>query len=378
MTNLKVYDIIIKKYWQVKYLVGEKISVIIPSYNPNENLINTVRALKNCGFNDIIIVNDGSDEQHLRFFPDKYESCCTVINLKVNHGKGAALKTAFRFFLSHREDRLGVVTVDGDGQHSTDDVVLCCKALLTLNQPCIILGKRNFKQPNIKATSRIANKIINVIFRSVTKQKITDTQTSLRVIPTEYLRDCSRIAGQHNEYEFNVLLNMKEYNMNFKEVRINSVYIRHRQLTHFHPFRDILRICMTILKFMASSLVCTAVDLVSFFLLSKYLGAFLGYASITLCTFIARAISSFLNYNINNNTVFAKEQKPKHSLLRFYTVAIPQAVLSALLVQLLSSLFSAKYAIIKTLLKMLVDTSLFFVSFNFQRKWVFKSKDTQK
>lgn len=362
----------------MKCLVGEKISVIIPSYNPNEKLITTVRDLILHGFNDIIIVNGGSDEEHMRFFPDKYEPCCTVINLETNRGKGYALKTAFRFFLSHREERAGVVTVDGDGQHKVEDIVACCEAFLKLEEPRLLLGVRNFKQPNIRLFSKVANKLINMVFRSATKQNISDTGTSLRVIPTEYLRDCSRIQGSFSEYEFNVLLNLAEYNMKFSELPVSSNYVRHKHLSNFHPLRDSWRLGVTMFKFMGSSLFCTAVDLVSFFLLSKYLGLFLGFATITLCTFLARAISSFLNFRINFNTVFADAEKPKYPLLRFYAVAIPQAIASALLLQLFSSLFSADFAIMRTLLKMVVDTSLFFVSFNFQRKWVFKNKKKEK
>ena len=39
-----------------------KVSVIIPSLNPDNKLVAVVDALLEEGFKDIIIVNDGSDE----------------------------------------------------------------------------------------------------------------------------------------------------------------------------------------------------------------------------------------------------------------------------------------------------------------------------
>ena len=356
--------------------VGEQISVIIPSYNPNEKLIETVRALRSIGFCDIIIVNDGSDEAHLRHFPDKYEPCCTVINMELNRGKGAALKTAFRYFLSNRGDKAGVVTVDGDGTHNASDVLKCAEAMLSEDEHKMILGARDFK--NARLISRISSRIYAAVFRSASRRYFADPQTSLRVIPTEYLRDCSRIDGLRYEYETNVLLSMPEYNMEYREVAVENSYNKNSRPEHYHPVRDSLMIGMIILKFMASSLFCTLVDLVCFFLFSKYLGIFLGFASITLCTLLARAISSFLNFNINSRTIYKGKKPPKNAILKFYTIAIPQAFLSAFLLQTLSSLFSAHFAAMRTVLKMVVDTTLFFVSYNFQRKWVFKQKSNNK
>ena len=40
--------------------VRVKTSVILPSYNPSERLISTVKGLIAAGFDDIILVDDGS------------------------------------------------------------------------------------------------------------------------------------------------------------------------------------------------------------------------------------------------------------------------------------------------------------------------------
>ena len=45
-----------------------KVSVIIPSLNPDEKLICVVDSLIEAGFDDIILVNDGSDENHMEPF----------------------------------------------------------------------------------------------------------------------------------------------------------------------------------------------------------------------------------------------------------------------------------------------------------------------
>lgn len=78
--------------------MANNIYVIIPSLNPDEKLKNTVRGMLDAGFERIIIVNDGSDNEHLENFPHSDENI-TVIHRRQNHGKGAALKVAFRHIL---------------------------------------------------------------------------------------------------------------------------------------------------------------------------------------------------------------------------------------------------------------------------------------
>ena len=41
---------------------AKRVSVIVPSYNPDEKLATVVKGLEDAGFDDIIVVNDGSRE----------------------------------------------------------------------------------------------------------------------------------------------------------------------------------------------------------------------------------------------------------------------------------------------------------------------------
>ena len=111
-----------------KRSITENITVIIPSLNPDEKLRGVVSSLLELGFCDIVIVNDGSDEEHTKNFPTENDSpCLTILRHSVNRGKGAALKTAFKYVIENRPETKTVVTVDGDGQHRAQDVLACCE-----------------------------------------------------------------------------------------------------------------------------------------------------------------------------------------------------------------------------------------------------------
>ena len=81
----------------------KRVSVIVPSYNPDEKLETVISGLEDAGFDDIIVVNDGSREDCLKFFPDpSLHPSMTLLTHEVNRGKGAALKTAFSWFIENR------------------------------------------------------------------------------------------------------------------------------------------------------------------------------------------------------------------------------------------------------------------------------------
>ncbi len=143
--------------------MSNNIYVIIPSLNPDEKLKRTVSGMLNAGFEKIIIVNDGSDKEHLDNFPHSDENI-TVIHRRQNHGKGAALKVAFRHILRNCPDAVGVVTVDGDGQHSPVDAAACAAALDGIGKGAV-LGCRDFSGEDVPKRSRMGNHMTSWVFK---------------------------------------------------------------------------------------------------------------------------------------------------------------------------------------------------------------------
>lgn len=73
-----------------------QISVILPSLNPDEKLMLVVNGLVKEGFDDIIIVNDGSDDAHLEPFKEAEAlPQVTVLRHDVNRGQGSCPEDGF-------------------------------------------------------------------------------------------------------------------------------------------------------------------------------------------------------------------------------------------------------------------------------------------
>lgn len=351
------------------------LTIILPSLNPDEKLVKTVESLLEKGFHDIIVVNDGSDAAHLSPFETiSVHTACTLLVHDKNYGKGHALKTAMRYFLEQRPNSPGVVTIDGDGQHHVDDILACAQAMLDRTNE-VILGVRDFSEPEVPFKSRFGNNLTKTVFRFFCGIRISDTQTGLRAIPAQYIQQMTEFAGERFEYETNVLLEMKANNIPFSEVKIRTIYLDENASTHFHPIRDSLKIYAIILKFGVSSFLSSIIELIVF-ALSVMLLDFIGWDlkvefSILIATFIGRAISALCNYKMNRALVFNSGNNS--SLLRYAMLCVVQLLVSATLVSILTNLFTAE-TFGQTLLKAIVDTVLFFISFRIQKEWVFKKK----
>lgn len=350
----------------------KKITVIVPSYKPDHKLIDTLRGLIDEGFSDIIVVDDGggSDFAHIfnevRNIPE-----CTTLTHDINHGKGAALKTAFRYYMEYRQGSAGVVTVDADGQHLPGDVASCCEAMIETGS--VVLGSRDFSLDEVPPKSKTGNVITSIALKLFFGIKLTDTQTGLRAIPREYVEAVESASGERYEYETNMLFLMKRRNIPFCERRIETVYIEENKSSHFRPVVDSLRIYSIIIKYLLSSAASAITDHVLFFVLVMLLGGTFGGIAPLIAYVPSRAASSALNYMINKKTVFSGEDV-KGTLIRYYILAIPVMIISAGAVYAFETLLSVGAPILLTLIKIAVDTILFFACFRIQHQWVFNSK----
>ena len=355
-----------------------KISVVLPSLDPDEKLIRVVDGLLEYGFTDIILVNDGSKQENLHYFTDLAAQHPEIhlLHHEVNKGKGAALKNAFRYFLANRPEGLGVVTVDGDDQHHPEDTRRCCQQMMKSGN--IVLGCRDFTLDHVPARSRFGNHTTSLIFKLFVGMTISDTQTGLRAIPRAQLEKLSVIAGERFEYETNMLLAMKDLALAFDEVKIRTVYIEENKSSHFRVIHDSWRIYKLILKhffrYTLSSILSAVVDTGAYALLTKLLSGIVQAFALTAVAGVgARVISSLLNFFLNKKLVFQTNVSTGKAMLRYYTLALPQMAAQVLLTQGVYSLLNISDSAtgLRTLIYALVMTALYFLSYVIQQRWVF-------
>ncbi len=117
-------------------LIRDRLLVLIPAYNEELNVGNTVSdVLKNCAFVDVLVIDDGSGDRTVEAARD---AGAHVLSLPVNLGIGGAVQTGFLFAL--RQGYTYVVRMDADGQHQAKDVKAVFDGLL--KDADIVVGSR--------------------------------------------------------------------------------------------------------------------------------------------------------------------------------------------------------------------------------------------
>lgn len=357
----------------------ERITVLIPAYKPDEKMLVTLDELIKAGFSDILVVNDGSGEAFESIFEAvKKRPQCTVLVHPENKGKGAALKTAFRYFLDNREDKSCIVSADADGQHLTKDII--ATAMTAVEQEKVVLGVRDFTDPNVPKRSKMGNQITCGVFRLFFGMKIQDTQTGLRAFPRKYLEEILKAQGDRYEYETNMLFIINRKKIPLHEVKIETVYIEENKSSHFRVVRDSIRIYALILKYLLSAVGSAVLDELAFFIFKNmvFLVSIIPIPLTFTAAILARVVSSLFNFFVNAKVVFGEKAGAK-SFVKYYILAAVQISISAAVVFLMERVLHIESPALSTLIKAVVDTVLFFFSFRIQHKWVFnegKRKDT--
>ena len=353
-----------------------KIVIMIPAYNPDEKLLCFLADLVLYGYKKIIVVNDGSCEECKWVFDTTKEKYgCTVINHSINLGQGRAYKTGLNYYLleskdgGHYQNTIGVIQCDCDGQHHIEDINNCAEMLLN-NPNRFILGVRDFSDKSIPFRSRFGNNLTSFIFRIFCGMDLKDTQTGLKGIPKALIPALMETPGERFEYASSVLLETKKRGVNIIQFPIRTIYINGNETSHFNPLLDSLRIYSMILRYLLSSLSGFVLDILFYAVLIRLLVSVFPKYYIVISTYLSRAILSIYVYFVNKKVVFHNDDKVLPTAIKFFTLCMAQATVSGFSVSFLVGIFGGG----KIALKLIVDTLLFFVSFQIQDRWVFSNE----
>lgn len=307
--------------------------VVIPAYQPDEKLLGVLKDFTEQTSYTIVVVNDGSSEDCRPVF-DAVRAYDHVVLLEheVNRGKGAAMKTAFRYIGEHYGPEESVMTVDADGQHLVSDAMRVADRLKE-HPDALVLGSRKFTG-NVPFKSRAGNAITRAVFRFCTGVRVYDTQTGLRAFSASRIPEMCELKGDRYEYEINQLIHCTKNKIDIVEEWIDTVYIEENKSSHFHAVKDSFRIYKVLLlgtsflRFVASSFVSFLIDYAVYALLLWITSKFIPLDEMQslLSVVGARIVSCTANYLFNRYLVFhAKDTRMssvKYALLSLIILGI--------------------------------------------------------
>ena len=158
-----------------------KTLIIIPAYNEELNIKNTVDRIKKIAYKsinriDYVVINDGSLDKTLEVCK---ENGFNVISLVKNLGIGGAVQTGYKYALQNDYDI--AIQFDGDGQHDENYIEKLIYEIENGND--FVIGSRFIKKLS-KFTSSSARKfgikIISFLIKICTGTRIYDTTSGFR------------------------------------------------------------------------------------------------------------------------------------------------------------------------------------------------------
>jgi len=161
------------------------------------------------------------------------------------------------------------------------------------------------------------------------------------------------------------------------EVPIKTVYdSKDNHQTHFDPFKDSIRIYRILgkkfIKYIFASLTSFVIDILLFTLFNYLFKDIIPEMYlIQFSTICARVISATYNYTVNYFLVFRSRAGKATSLVKYAALAFIQMQASAWSVAAVCFLLPM---VSRTLIKCIIDTLLFLLSYSIQQRFVFASK----
>lgn len=208
-----------------------KICILIPVFNESQEIGQVVAAAKKKGF-DVVVVDDGSTDNCGAIAREKG---AIVFRNKERCGKGLSLREGFKQVL--KAPYMGVITMDGDGQHDPDDLGKFL-ARQEMDPVSVITGNRMVNTQDMPRLRFFTNRFMSSLISLICKQSIPDTQCGFRYIHRNILEEV-KITCNDFEIETEVLIKASKQGYKVHSVPIKTIY-RHEK-SKIRPIKDTIQ-----------------------------------------------------------------------------------------------------------------------------------------
>lgn len=217
------------------------LSVIIPAYNEEKIISETIEGLKNqlSGLNlvyEIIVINDGSTDK-TREILEKIPKIKTV-NHSENRGYGATLKTGVKMA---RAD--SILIMDADGTYPYESIPELLKYAPDYD---MVVGARTGKNVKLPLIRKPAKYVINKLANYLTNVKIPDLNSGLRIIKKSLIEKFFNILPDGFSFTTTITLAALTNGYTIKYVSIN--YSKRIGKSKIRPIRDTLNFFQLIIR----------------------------------------------------------------------------------------------------------------------------------
>ncbi|AIK96369.1 glycosyltransferase family 2 protein [Candidatus Odyssella acanthamoebae] len=184
-----------------------KILALIPTYNHHKALPSIIERLMQVNM-EILIVDDGSNEMtHQTLISLAKQYPLTILTLKKNQGKGAAIHQGLLWAKQH--DFSHAFQIDADGQHSLDNLQGFMN--LSSNNPHALISGQPIYDESMPLSRRIGRWFTHVwVWIETLSFRITDSMCGFRIYPIDSTLSIlnSKSIGTRMDFDTQIMVHL--------------------------------------------------------------------------------------------------------------------------------------------------------------------------
>ncbi|MBD2754759.1 glycosyltransferase family 2 protein [Spirosoma validum] len=202
----------------------ERVFILIPSYNEEKVIRQTIRSLGNAY--DIVLIDDASTddtENAVRDLPIYY------LRHEINLGQGAALQTGMEFARQQGADI--VVHFDADGQHNPDDIDRFIQVLKTQSVD-VVLGSRFLRKEDLLAIPRLRRillRVARIVNGLLSGLWLSDAHNGFRVMNRRALAGI-QLKENRMAHATEILMQIRRKQLRYVEQPTHIIYTEYSQV----------------------------------------------------------------------------------------------------------------------------------------------------
>jgi glycosyltransferase involved in cell wall biosynthesis len=195
-----------------------KTFIVIPAYNEEKSIAKVIKDLKKGGYNDIVVVDDGSKDNT---YSAAEKAGADVLRHFINRGQGAALKTGVDYALMQRADM--IVTFDADGQHLVSEIKRMTQPIVK-GEVDVTLGSRFLDgKTKLPLKKRMVLKGAVFFMWLMYGIKLSDAHNGFRALSRKAAQKIE-IKADRMEHASEIVEEIHKRRMRFKEIPVTIKY----------------------------------------------------------------------------------------------------------------------------------------------------------